>query len=169
MSVESEREAVVEEVAGLFKSVLGTGRRRFLGGPRLPAALQDMTMAQFRGLFVLWHDQPLAIGALGDRLGIGLPGASRLVDRLVAERLVERYEDPADRRRALVRLAPRGLAALEEMQQGRRQMGGQLRRAIARLPDRQLAQLREAMAALAEASGQEAEEAPESEPALVAG
>src|SRR5437867_5147775 len=111
-----------------------------------------MTMAQFRGLIVLSHEQPLAIGALADRLAIGLPGASRLVDRLVTERLVERYEDPGDRRRALVRLAPRGRAALEEMQQGRRQMGGRLRRALERLPAAQLIQLREAMAALAEAA-----------------
>ena len=159
--MDAGRDAVVEEVAGLFKAVVGPGKRRFLGGPRLPAALHDMTMAQFRGLIVLSHDQPLAIGALGDRLSIGLPGASRLVERLVAEQLVERYEDPADRRRALVRLAPRGQAAIDEMQQGRRQTGGRLRRALARLPDGELARLREAMAALAEASREEAADAPE--------
>jgi DNA-binding MarR family transcriptional regulator len=153
--VEPGREAIVEEVAGLFKRVLGARGRGFRAGPRLPEALQDMTMAQFRGLIVLSHEQPLAIGALGDRLGIALPGASRLVDRLVTERLVERYEDPGDRRRTLVRLAPRGQAALEEMQQGRRQGGGRLRRALARLPDAQLAQLREALAALAVAAREE--------------
>src|SRR5262245_58643618 len=124
-----------------------------------------MTMAQFRGLIVLAHDQPLAIGALGDRLSIGLPGASRLVERLVAEQLVERYEDPADRRRALVRLAPRGQAAIDEMQQGRRQTGGRLRRALARLPDGELARLREAMVALARAA---AEAEAEAEPAAEA-
>src|SRR5262245_18690658 len=127
-----------------------------------------MTMAQLRGLIVLSQEQPLAIGALGDRLGIGLPGASRLVDRLVAERLVERCADPADRRRALVRLAPRGQAALEEMQQGRRQVGGRLRRALSRLPDAQLALLHSAMAALAEASREEPC-ATEAEPVLAAG
>jgi DNA-binding MarR family transcriptional regulator len=159
--VESGRETVVEEVAGLFKSVLGQRGRGFRGGPRLPAALRDLTMGQFRGLMMLAHEQPLAIGALGDRLGMGLPGASRLVDRLVAGRLVERYEDPLDRRRALVRLAPRAQVALEEMQQGRRQGGGRLRRALARLPDAQLAQLREAMTALARVSHEEARDAPE--------
>jgi DNA-binding MarR family transcriptional regulator len=150
--LEPGREAVVEEVAGLFKAVMGQRGRGFRGGPRLPAALQDMTMAQFRGLMVLAHEQPLAIGALGDRLGIGLPGASRLVDRLVVDRLVERCEDPGDRRRALLRLAPRGRQALEEMQQGRRQGGHRLRLALGRLPDAQLAQLRQAMAALVEAA-----------------
>ena len=165
--MEAGREEIVEEVAGLFKSVLSPRGRGFRAGLRLPAALHDLTMAQFRGLMVLSHEQPLAIGALGDRLGMGLPGASRLVDRLVAERLVERDEDPADRRRALVRLAARGQAAFEEMQQGRRQGGGRLRRALARLPDARLAQLREAMAALVEASREEADDAPE--PGLAAG
>src|SRR5262245_53186007 len=145
MRVEPAREAVVEEVAGLFKAVLGPRERGLRGGPRLPVALQELTMAQFRGLMVLAHEQPLAIGALGDRLGMGLPGASRLVERLVAERLVERYEDPADRRRALVRLAPRGQAGLEEMQQGRRSGGRRLRRALTRLSDAELGRLREAM------------------------
>jgi DNA-binding MarR family transcriptional regulator len=165
--VERAREAVVEEVAGLFKSVLSQRGRGLRGAPRLPAALRELTMAQFRGLMVLAHEQPLAIGAVGDRLGMGLPGASRLVDRLVAERLVERYEDPADRRRALVRLAPRGQVALEEMQQGRRQGGGRLRRALARLSDVQLAQLREAMSALVTASREEAADA--SDAGLAAG
>ena len=167
--MKSGRETVVEEVAGLFKSVLSQRGRGLRGGPRLPVALHDLTMGQFRGLMVLAHEQPLAIGALGDRLGMGLPGASRLVDRLVAERLVERYEDPADRRRALVRLAPRGQVALEELQQGRRQGGGRLRRALARLPDAQLAQLREAMAALARISHEEAAEASDLTSGLAAG
>jgi DNA-binding MarR family transcriptional regulator len=167
--VELARETVVDEVARLFKSIVSQRGWGVRGRPRLPAALQELTMGQFRGLMVLGHDQPLAIGALGERLGMGLPGASRLVDRLVAERLVERDEDPADRRRALVRLAPRGQAALEEMQQGRRQGGRRLRRALARLPDAQLAQLREGMAALARASQEEPPEGADLGSGLAAG
>src|SRR5258708_34240682 len=97
-------DAIVDEIAVLFRQVLGAMGR---ASRRLPESLRDLTMAQFRGLVVLSHDQPLAIGVLGDRLGIGLPAASRLVDRLVADRLVERNEDPIDRRRSLVRLAER--------------------------------------------------------------
>jgi DNA-binding MarR family transcriptional regulator len=155
--VEHDRQATVDEVARLFRAVLAPGWAR---GPRgfgrqLPEPLQDMTMAQLRALMVLSHEQPLAIGALAERLGTGLPAASRLVERLVADALVERYEDPTDRRRALVRLSTRGQSALDETQQGRRQGGHRLRSLLARLPADRLDSLRAVMADLAALSKDE--------------
>ncbi|GEM_PF-1428871 len=66
-----------------------------------------LTMGQLKGIFALRRG-PTTISELGGRLQIAQPTASLLVERLVQAGLVERTDDPADRRRALVRLAPEG-------------------------------------------------------------
>ena len=48
-------------------------------------------------------------------LGIGEPTASYLVDKLVRAGLVDRSEDPMDRRRAIVRLSPMGEELIEKL------------------------------------------------------
>ena len=49
---------------------------------------------------------------LGRRLGVSKQAAGKTVDRLVALGYAERADDPADARRKLVRLTPRGLDSL---------------------------------------------------------
>lgn len=49
---------------------------------------------------------------VGRRLGVSKQAAGKTVDRLVALGYAERADDPADARRKLVRLTPRGLDAL---------------------------------------------------------
>jgi DNA-binding MarR family transcriptional regulator len=49
---------------------------------------------------------------IGRRLGVSKQAAGKTVDRLVALGYAERTDDPADARRKLVRLTPRGLDAL---------------------------------------------------------
>jgi DNA-binding MarR family transcriptional regulator len=66
----------------------------------------DITLGQLRALFILFQTGPIPIGQVGARLGVGRPAASLLVDALVRQGLVERFEDPADRRRSLARLSP---------------------------------------------------------------
>lgn len=78
----------------------------------------DLSMAQMKALFVLGHDGEATIGTLADRLGVGLSAASHLVDRLVHLGVVERAEDPLDRRRTLARLAPTGEALVTRFRAG---------------------------------------------------
>ena len=106
----------------------------------------DLTMSQVKGLFALANGGPLTIGALGGALGIGRPGASLLVDRLVQLGLVERAEDPADRRRALARLTGRGEELVLGLRQGRRE---RLRGWLAQLSDADLAALSRGLRAMA--------------------
>lgn len=68
----------------------------------------DLTVPQLRTLFVLAEGEPLVIGQIAQRLGIGLSTGGHLVDRLVQAGLAERTEDVEDRRRTLVRLTPAG-------------------------------------------------------------
>ncbi|MBH5337582.1 MarR family transcriptional regulator [Streptomyces pactum] len=49
--------------------------------------------------------QPLTVGEIAQRLQVSLPTASELVGGLSRAGIVERGEDPANRRRVLVRLA----------------------------------------------------------------
>ncbi|NUO34398.1 MAG: MarR family transcriptional regulator [Dermatophilaceae bacterium] len=55
----------------------------------------------------------LSVSDLADRMGMSLTTASELLSDLSRAGLVERREDPADRRRTLVSLAPRHRAMVE--------------------------------------------------------
>src|SRR5207248_7448989 len=98
----------------------------------------DLTMAQFKAACALSIDEPTTIGALGQRLGIGLPAASHIVERLVRLRLADRYDDPHDRRRAFVRLTSEGEALVSQLRAGSQE---RLRARLARLDDGDLAEL----------------------------
>jgi MarR family transcriptional regulator, organic hydroperoxide resistance regulator len=66
----------------------------------------DLSMAQLRTLHVILRQGEAAIGQVAQALGVRLPTASHLVERLVQAGLVLREEDPLDRRRSLARLSP---------------------------------------------------------------
>ncbi len=81
----------------------------------------ELTMAQLRTLFALSFIQPVTVGELAEWLGISAPTASHLVDKLVQAGLVVRSEDPADRRRTLVRLTLEGESLTRRLRQGNRE------------------------------------------------
>ena len=63
----------------------------------------DLTLAQLKALYVVAATGPIRMGQLADRLGTALSTATGVVDRLVPMGMVERLEDPSDRRQVLVR------------------------------------------------------------------
>ncbi|MGC8487949.1 MAG: MarR family winged helix-turn-helix transcriptional regulator [Clostridia bacterium] len=73
----------------------------------------DLTLAQLRALFVIARHPDGSVGKVGRALGIGLPAASHIVERLVQAGLVERHPHPSDRRVSLVGMAPAGRELLE--------------------------------------------------------
>jgi MarR family transcriptional regulator, organic hydroperoxide resistance regulator len=74
-----------------------------------------LTVPQLRTVFIVLHDKTSSVTRVAQQLGVGEPTASHLVEKLVRAGLVERTEDPADRRRARVRLAPEGEALIEKL------------------------------------------------------
>jgi DNA-binding MarR family transcriptional regulator len=78
----------------------------------------ELTMAQFKTLFVVAHRGPLTVNALAEVLGVTQSTVSHLVDRLEQVHLVERVADPNDRRRIIVQLATTGGELIETLQQG---------------------------------------------------
>ena len=81
----------------------------------------ELSVAQLRALFTLVDASPMPIGRLASHLGIGLPAASSLVDRLVDQGLACRMEDREDRRRTLARPTPSGEALAQSLRQGSRE------------------------------------------------
>jgi len=78
----------------------------------------DLTMAQLKTLFTLEYGGPVTIGQTGEKLGISLPTASHLVDRLVQGGYVERTEDPTDRRRTLASTTASGSELVDRLRHG---------------------------------------------------
>jgi MarR family transcriptional regulator, organic hydroperoxide resistance regulator len=116
----------------------------------------DLTMAQVKLLFVLQHanrddDEILTVGLVAQRLSIGLPAASHLVDKLVQQGLASRVEDQSDRRRALLRLTPTGSELANRLREGTRE---RYIRWVNLLSDGDLDALARGMSALAESAEQ---------------
>jgi DNA-binding MarR family transcriptional regulator len=68
---------------------------------------------------VLADGSATTVGDLADVLGRSPSATSRLVDGLVKRRLVERREEPEDRRQRLVALTQRGQALLRSVDRAR--------------------------------------------------
>ena len=95
---------LMREIAALLQELVHA-----LGEPTIAAWTElDFTLPQLKTLKVLAHEGPSSIGHIALRLGIGQPTASHLVERLVQADLVERAEDPANRRRTIARLSSSG-------------------------------------------------------------
>ena len=72
-------------------------------------ATTELSLAQIRVLFTLAHlPGAVPISEVAQRLGMSLATAGRNLDRLVHEQLVDRQEDPDDRRVKRVALSTRG-------------------------------------------------------------
>jgi DNA-binding MarR family transcriptional regulator len=101
----SDRE-VADALLDVGRALMGVTLRSVAAAP------VPLTVPQHRVLLLVATDGPRRVGALAADLGVNQSSASRLVDRLVAQGLVERLPDPADGRASLVALSPRGEAVL---------------------------------------------------------
>jgi DNA-binding MarR family transcriptional regulator len=107
----------------------------------------DLTMAQLKALNALHQHGAMAIGHLAELLDVGLSAASILVEKLVQHSMVERREDPADRRRSVVRLTPGGEQLITQVREGSHQL---FREWCARLNSTDLKALAQGLDALAQ-------------------
>src|SRR5829696_8984265 len=74
---------------------------------------------QLAALYVLADGSTTTVGELAEALGRSPSATSRLVDGLVKRRLVERREEPEDRRQRLLALTHRGRALLRAVDRAR--------------------------------------------------
>jgi DNA-binding MarR family transcriptional regulator len=130
----------VEQAHELFRQLV----QLMLGRLTTMWTNQGLSLPQIRLLLILAHYGPATINQLAERMHSGQSAASLLVDRLVQAHLAERTDDPADRRRAIVRLTEEGEASM-----GRRRIGQQRLHAwLSGLDDSQLSMVMDTISAI---------------------
>jgi len=101
----------ISEVTNTFRDLIHTLLRA-----SSPAwADLRLTLPQLRTVFIIAHNRTSSVVQVAQQLGIGEPTASHLIDKLVQAGLVQRTEDPKDRRRVQVQLTPAGNALIERL------------------------------------------------------
>jgi DNA-binding MarR family transcriptional regulator len=73
-----------------------------------------LSLTQISVLFHLRYGNRCGVSEIGERLGVSNAAASQLVDRLEHMGLLERLEDPDDRRLRHLSLTPKGTALVAE-------------------------------------------------------
>jgi DNA-binding MarR family transcriptional regulator len=122
----------------------------------LAAVEDEVTLPQYRLLVVVAGRGPQRPTALAELLAVHPSTITRLCDRLVAKRLVQRAESPTNRREVSVRLTAKGLRLVDSVTDRRR---GEIATIVARIPARERATMVHALHALGEAAGEPADAA----------
>jgi DNA-binding MarR family transcriptional regulator len=108
------------------------------------AAEFEVSFSQMKALHRLRdHDEPVSVKELGDQLGLSLAAMSRAADGLVQRGLVNRIEDPQDRRVKRLSVTDAGDEFVTKIIQAR--LAG-IEDFVATLSDKERAQLDKALA-----------------------
>ncbi|MGI5836978.1 MAG: MarR family transcriptional regulator [Chloroflexota bacterium] len=75
----------------------------------------ELTMPQLKVLFLAGGAEPMPAGKIARALGMTLSTATGVVDRLVNQGLIQRLENPNDRRIVLLQATPAGAELLERL------------------------------------------------------
>jgi DNA-binding MarR family transcriptional regulator len=151
--VTHDEAAIVEAVAALLPR-LGRG---LLAGLARRGQAWGLSAGQTKAVLHVAADGPMTVGDVAARLGVSMPAASELVDRLVEAGLARRNDDPNDRRRVLVAATPEAARIGADLAALRRT---QVSRALAMLEPAERPVLAKAVAALAAACEEDAGGAP---------
>jgi DNA-binding MarR family transcriptional regulator len=79
-----------------------------------------LSMPQISTLMRLYHHGECAVSEVADDLGVTNAAASQMVERLVQLGLLERAENPSDRRAKQLTLTPKGRALIQKSLEARR-------------------------------------------------
>lgn len=104
---------VIREWSEVFMSRSGRDFKRFMDETSL-------SFSQLNVLMRLYHGGKCGISEIGERLGITNAAASQAIDRLVNLGMIERTEDPDDRRAKQLALTQEGRTLIEKGFEARR-------------------------------------------------
>jgi MarR family transcriptional regulator, organic hydroperoxide resistance regulator len=107
----SKNDPILHDVVDLFRELLHAVLSA--SGP-VWIDLQ-LTLPQLRTLFIVAHNKTSSVMQIAKHLGIGEPTASHLIEKLVQAGLVDRSDDPMDRRRAIIQLSSLGEGLIEKL------------------------------------------------------
>ncbi len=111
----------------------------------------NLTIPQFRTLVVLSSHGEIHLSRLAEILGVNASSAMRMVDRLLAMKLVTRRENPDNRRHTLIGLTPAGLGVVRRVSSRRRR---EIKKIVARMRDTHSEALVAALRQFADAAGE---------------
>lgn len=112
MSPAKELTEVIHEWTEVFMHRSGRDFKRFMDET-------DLSFSQISVLMRLKHAGRSGVSEIGGQMGVTNAAASQAIDRLVHLGLIERTEDPEDRRAKRLALTPAGLALIEKGIQAR--------------------------------------------------
>lgn len=85
------------------------------------AAVEDLVdLTQFRALVIIGSRGSVSLGELADAARMHLSTASRMCDRLVAQGLIDRADDPDNRRQLILTLTDAGRRVVKDVMDQRR-------------------------------------------------
>jgi DNA-binding MarR family transcriptional regulator len=99
---------------------------------------RGLTMPQLRVMYLARENGSATVGAIAAQMRVTAPTISGLTDRLVRQGLIERREDPDDRRLVRICLTDEGRAVLEEIDVAAR---AHMREVLSRLSETQVRDL----------------------------
>ncbi len=91
----------------------------------------DLTMPQLKVALLLFMNGPDRMSTIASSLGVSLATATGVVDRLVERGVVEREDDPSDRRVVICHLTAEGEKMISGLWQLARARSGELLRGMA--------------------------------------
>jgi len=131
--------------------------RKMMREHRLPS----LSVPQFRAMALLSFNREASLSCVADYVGSSLPAASRMIDGLVAKKLVERKQCCRDRRQVSLELTDLGREAFQD---SRRATQLQFAERLARLSVDQKKSVIKAMGWLGEVFGNDANAFPQTVP-----
>ena len=114
-----ERSQLIEHILQLNSQIVGK-HLKFIRS-NMKSELENtwlnipLTMPQFKTLLIVSASANITVGQLAREIGVGLPTASGIIDRLYDQGMVTRSEDPKDRRITRVDATERGRELVEQL------------------------------------------------------
>jgi len=102
----------------------------------------NISIPQFRTLRFIQRNPDSSLSHLAEHLGLTLPSVSKLVDGLVKQKLINRKESTADRRKLTLVLTQAGAAIVDSARAGAR---ANLAKKLVELPNDELETISQAM------------------------
>jgi DNA-binding MarR family transcriptional regulator len=142
----------VDRAGGDVEAVMAASRVLVTVSARSVAEVEDVvTLPQLRVLVMVASRGPLNLAAVARGLGVHSSNATRVCDRLVVAGLLDRRDDPADRRNLQLDLTEEGRRLVDRMMDHRR---AAIMDALGRMPAVERAALVPVLRSFAAAAGE---------------
>lgn len=152
----TEPQVAAEGLHDLTDAVLAAARVLVgVAAQSIAAAEESVGVNQFRALVIIASRGPMHSAALADAMGVHPSNATRTCDRLVATRLLDRRDNPADRRHLQLTLTRKGQRLVDGVMQRRR---AAVEMILVQMPQADRHRLTEALNQFAEAGGEPPEQ-----------